>query len=75
MGFLITLESPTKPMLTEALSEGYYHSPGWNRDYHTIQIRTIEQLLDGEPFDMPPTNITLAQAGRVGGKGEQTQLL
>ncbi len=69
MGLLITLEPPTKPMLTEALSAGYYHSPWWNRDYHKMQIRTIEELLAGERFEMPPTNITLAQAQRVKGEG------
>ena len=68
------LEPPTKPMKTEALSAGYYHSPGWNRDYQKIQIRTIEQLLAGESFDMPPTNITLAQAQRVKTGTEQGKM-
>ena len=75
MGLLITLESPTKPMLTEALSAGYYHSPWWNRDYHKMQIRTIEELLAGQRFEMPPTNITLAQAERVRKQGDQGKLL
>jgi len=75
MGFLVTLEPPTKPMITEALSAGYYHSPGWNRDYPKIQIRTIEQLLTGEGFDMPPTNITLARAQRESRNTEQPELL
>jgi len=75
MGFLVTLEPPTKPMITEALSAGYYHSTGWNRDYPKIQIRTIEQLLTGEGFDMPPTNITLARAQRESRNTEQPELL
>lgn len=74
MGFLVTLEPPTKPMVTEALSAGYYHSPGWNKDYQRIQTRTIEQLLNREFFDMPPTNITLAQAQRVEREGNQGTL-
>jgi len=65
MGFLITLEPPTKPMLKEALSAGYYHSPGWNQDYQKIQIRTIEQILDGETFDKPPTDPGWAHAKRA----------
>jgi len=74
MGFFITLEPPTKPMITEALAAGYYHSPGWNRDYQKIQILTIEQLLDGQTFDMPPTNITLARAERAKKEGSQGEL-
>ncbi len=64
MGFLISLERPTQPMLTEALSAGYYHSPGWNRDYPRLQIRTVEALLGGEGFAYPQANVTLAQAER-----------
>jgi len=74
MGFLITLEPPTRPMITEAVSAGYYHSPGWNQDYQKIQIRTIEQLLDGQTFDMPPANITLARAERSQQGASQTEM-
>lgn len=69
MGFLITLERPTQPMVTEALSMGYYHSPGWNRDYPRMQIRTVEQLLAGEGFQYPQANVTLPQAERVEEEG------
>ena len=75
MGFLLTLEEPTRPMVTEALSEGYYHSPGWNRDYSQIQIRTVEQVLNGQAFDMPPANITFERAERVEQGGQQRPLL
>jgi len=65
MGFLVTLFEPTKPMLTEALAAGYYHSPGWNRDYPKVQIRTVEELLSDKGFDMPPSNVTYERAERV----------
>jgi site-specific DNA-methyltransferase (adenine-specific) len=65
MGFFITLENPTRPMEREALGAGYYHSPGWNRDYHKIQIRTVDQLFSGQGFDHPPTNVTYDRAQRV----------
>jgi len=45
-----------------------------DKDYQKIQIRTIEQLLAGESFDMPPTNITLAQAQRVKTGAEQGKM-
>jgi site-specific DNA-methyltransferase (adenine-specific) len=74
MGFLITMEVPSKPMLTEALATGYYHSPGWNRDYPRLQVRTIEQLLAGQHFEHPPTNVTLAQAEKVQEEGQQGKM-
>ena len=75
LGFLISLEQPSKPMLTEALTAGYYHSPGWNRDYAVLQIRTIEQLLNKQWFEYPQANVTLAQADRVEETGKQGKLL
>jgi site-specific DNA-methyltransferase (adenine-specific) len=65
MGIYITLEEPTKPMITEAASAGYYHSPGWNQDYPRIQILTIRELLNGAAVKMPPAGMTFKQAERV----------
>jgi len=39
-----------------------------------IQIRTIEQLLDGPTFDMPSANITLARAERAQQGASQTEM-
>src|SRR5579863_3814457 len=47
IGVLITLETPSRDMTTEAISAGYYHASGWNMDYPCIQILTIEELLHG----------------------------
>jgi len=74
MGFLVSMEQPTRAMLTEALAAGYYHSPGWNRDYPKLQARTIEQLLRGEWFEFPQANVTLAQAERVKGEAAQKEM-
>jgi site-specific DNA-methyltransferase (adenine-specific) len=65
MGVFITLEEPTKPMLAEANTAGFYHSPGWNKTYPTVQILTIEALLGGAKVEMPPSNITFREAERV----------
>jgi site-specific DNA-methyltransferase (adenine-specific) len=40
MSVFITLEESTRDMTTEAVSAGFYHSPGWNKDYPRIQIPT-----------------------------------
>jgi hypothetical protein len=52
-------------MLTEAASAGFYHSPGWNKDYPRIQILTIEELLHSAEVKMPPQFGTFKQAQRV----------
>lgn len=73
LGLLITLEEPSKEMIKEAATAGFYHSPGWNQDYPKVQILTIEQLLAGETLKMPAYNITFKQAEAVKESGP-TQL-
>jgi site-specific DNA-methyltransferase (adenine-specific) len=45
-------------MEKEAVSAGFYHSPGWGRDYPRIQILTVEALLHGAGVKMPPQHWT-----------------
>jgi len=65
IGVFITLEPPSKDMTTEAASAGFYHSPGWNKDYPRIQILTIDELLHNAELKMPPQFGTFKQARRV----------
>jgi site-specific DNA-methyltransferase (adenine-specific) len=65
VGLFVTLEEPTRDMLTEAASAGFYHSPGWRQDYPKLQILTIEQLLTGTRPQLPPSQMTFKQAERV----------
>jgi len=66
IGVFITLEEPSRDMITEAVSAGYYHSPGWNKDYPCIQILTINDLLHNRAeVKMPPQSGTFKQAQRV----------
>lgn len=44
---------PAKPMVTEAISQGFYRSP-LGKDYPKIQILTIDELLAGNRPDIPP---------------------
>ena len=78
IGVFISLEEPSDPMLKEAASAGFYHSPGWNQNYPKLQILTIEQLLEGAKINMPAhnqPNITFKQAERVkNGGGQQPNL-
>jgi len=75
MGFFLTLEAPTRDMTTEAVSAGFYESPGWNQRFPKIQILTIDELLKGVAPQMPPTGMTFKQAQRVKEEGPQQQRL
>lgn len=46
------LEKPANPMVTTALSHGYFKSQN-SVPYPKIQIRTIEQLINGDGFKKP----------------------
>ena len=72
IGVFITLEPPSRDMETEAVSAGYYESPGWGQGYPRIQILTIEALLGGQKVDMPPPFGTFKQAERVKPQGPRT---
>lgn len=53
IGALITLREPTKPMLTEAASTGFYKPEGSPDQYPRLQILTIEELLNGKQLQFP----------------------
>ena len=57
ISIFITLEPPTKPMIKEAASKGFYKSVLFNRDFPRIQIITIEELLNGKIPNVPSTII------------------
>jgi site-specific DNA-methyltransferase (adenine-specific) len=57
IGVFITLEEPSKDMVTEAVSAGYYHSNLWQKDYPLIQILMVENLFAGKGIDMPASLI------------------
>jgi site-specific DNA-methyltransferase (adenine-specific) len=64
IGVLITLEEPTRAMLTEAASADFYKSPWGN--HQRLQILTISDLLEGKKIDYPPTvNVTHKRAPRA----------
>ena len=53
IGVLITLEEPSKAMKKEAISAGFYYSPGWQKRYPRIQILTVKDLLAGKRINYP----------------------
>lgn len=73
IGVFITLEEPSKDMNTEAVSAGFYASPGWNQNFPKIQILTIAELLRGSVVKMPPAYGTFKQAQKVQQSGAEQQ--
>jgi site-specific DNA-methyltransferase (adenine-specific) len=75
IGVFITLDPPTREMLTEAAEAGSYHSPGWHKAYPRVQILTIAELLHGAEIQMPPQFGTFKQAQKERvNQGEQPEL-
>lgn len=65
MGVLLSFETPTKAMRTEAASAGFYSSP-WGK-HARLQLLTVTELLEGAKVDIPMTagvNQTHKQAPR-----------
>lgn len=69
MGVFITLEPASAEMQREAVTAGFYRSPGWQKDYPKIQILTIANLLHGADVKMPPAHGTFKQAQRADALG------
>src|SRR5437764_975812 len=66
IGVFLTLEKPSKGMSLEAVGCGFYHSPGWNKDFPKLQILTVEDLLNGKQVQLPPSLHTFKQAEKLG---------
>lgn len=63
MGGLICLGKPTKGMREEETKGGIYSYE--ERDYSRLQIRTIQDLLDGKWFDTPSMVRTLGKSSQT----------
>ncbi len=77
IGLFVTLAEPTKPMITEAVSAGFYQSP--KGAFPKIQILTIADLLSGKAkpqfFDMSSGVYNFKKAKVQEKKAEQGKLL
>ncbi len=54
IGVLISMQEPTSPMRTEAVTAGFYESATWGRKYPKVQLLTVAELLAGKKVEMPP---------------------
>jgi len=65
MGALLTLHKPTAQMRAEGAAAGFYDSPGWNRQFPRLQIRSIAELMKGNRLAYPPTDQTFKRAPKA----------
>lgn len=76
---LLTLEKPSRTMLKDALSYGYYEYPDGVRKFPRVQILTIQDLFDGKKpqyLDLSPDGpSTLKSAKKEVKKQKQGSLL
>lgn len=78
MGAFLTLSKPTKPMIQEAASSGFYESKDWpGQHFPRLQILTVEELLEGKKLKYPSwgTPATYKRATRKGKGGTEQQQL
>jgi len=71
IGLLISMQEPTRPMREEAAAAGIYHSGSegvgsWGQ-HPSMQLLTVQELLEGRRIDMPPLtgNLTFPRAPRI----------
>lgn len=74
MGVMITLEEPTKPMIKEAVSKGFYQHPLTDKRYPKIQILTIKDLLEGKEVKSPSAMPFAKVAEGVGDAHKQANM-
>ena len=77
IGVLITLDPPSKPMIKEAVSAGFYNSPAFpDSSFPRIQILTIKDMLAGASIAFPRMHqVTFKQAPRAKGKSAENLTL
>lgn len=72
IGVLVVMKTPTRDMLKEAATAGFYESAAWGKKYPRLQILTVADLLEGKQVDCPPRQAPYKEAQWV--KKEQAQL-
>ena len=76
IGVLISLQPATGPMETEAASGGFYEHKTNGQKYPRLQLRTVEELLEGKGLERPSSAASVddtfkkAPAAKAKGQGQ-----
>jgi DNA modification methylase len=73
IGVLISMQEPTKPMIQEAVTAGFYESDTFKQKYPKVQLLTVKDLFNGKTIEMPPRHWvdTFKKAKSVSTKREE----
>lgn len=74
MGVLITMDEPTKSMKEDAANASIYHHPLMNRDYNSIQIVTIKDIVEEHKRLEMPLSHEVLKSAKSKVEGSQTGL-
>jgi hypothetical protein len=75
IGILLSLNPPTKDMVTEAAASGFYENDFWKKKYPRVQIITVLDILKGKRPDMPWGGSPFAKAPTEKERAEQEAML
>jgi site-specific DNA-methyltransferase (adenine-specific) len=75
MACLLTLEEPTKPMLSEAKAAGQYRHEDMGRSYDTISVVTIRELVEGGKRLEVPMSLEVLKAAQRAMESGQMDLI
>jgi len=76
LAILITLEEPSRPMVTEAKAAGQYLHETMGRSYDRISIVTVKEIIeDGKRLEIPMSLEVVKAAQRAAGPEQQMDLL
>jgi DNA modification methylase len=75
IGVLISLQPPTKEMVAEAVSTGFYEHKTNAKKYPKLQLRSVKELMSGKGIDRPSTVAALDETFRKapGSKKKNTE--
>lgn len=62
IGILISLNAPTRDMITESAKKGFYKSKTLHKEFPKLQILTIQEILSGKKPLTPPTVLVFKKA-------------
>jgi site-specific DNA-methyltransferase (adenine-specific) len=79
IGVLISLNAPTKPMLAEAASAGFYIHKLNGQQFAKLQLRTVKELMEGQGIERPSSvaavDETFKKAPKTQSKGGEQKSL
>jgi len=75
LAVLLTLEEPSRNMISEAKVAGNYRHEVMGKNYEVISIVTAKEIIDGKRLDIPMSLEVVKAAQKAASTDEQMELL